>query len=342
MKFKNRTKFILLSFVAIMIIIASIAIGSVSISPLEIFSILGNKFFGTVLPENLPKTHPDLLINIRLPRVFLSFLVGAVLGICGTVMQSILNNPLASPFGLGVSAGSGLGAALVIVLGISSGVLGSFVLPIFGIIFGLLAVLIVIFFSNRIDRNFSNNTIVLTGMVLSLFLNAIITTLSATSSQSSQQINLWLLGSFSMKEWRYVQILLPIALVGVFIFFRYSKELDLMTFGEEQAMTAGLNLKAVKWILLCTIAVLVGVSVSFVGIIGFVDLIAPHIVRRFFGSKHRLVLPASAIFGGTFLTGCDLLARTLISPSEIPIGSITALIGAPFFIYIFFINRKKV
>lgn len=339
---KNKIKLIILILLSIIIVVLAIGIGSVFVSPKEIIEVFAFRLFGISLPDGFNTIFPNLIMDIRLPRVLLSFLVGAVLGICGTVMQSVLNNPLASPFALGISAGSGLGASIVIVLSISSGLLGAFLLPTVGIVFAILSVLVVMVCANRIDRNFSNNTIVLTGMVLSLFLNAIITTLSSTSPNHSQQITLWQLGSFSMKDWNYVWILLPIAIVGIILFMRYATELDLMTFGEEQALSVGLHLKKVKWILLCSIAVLVGVSVSFVGIIGFVDLIAPHIVRRFWGASHRWVLPASALFGGSFLTACDLLSRTLISPSEIPIGSITAFIGAPFFIYVFFINRKKV
>lgn len=339
---KNKTKFLLLCVAAVLVMIVSVGVGSVFISPKEIFAAIGNRLFGIELAQDANPVLVNLIMDIRMPRVFLSFLVGMILGICGAVMQSVLNNPLASPFSLGVSAGAGLGASIVIVLGVSLGILGAFLLPITGVVFALAAVLLVMVCANSIDRNFSNNTIVLTGMVLSLFLNAIITTLSASSPQNSQRITLWQLGSFSMKEWRYVWVILPIAIIGIAIFLRYTKELDIMTFGEETAKTVGLNLKLVKWVLLCTTAVLVGVSVSFVGIIGFVDLISPHIVRKLFGSNHKWILPASAVFGGTFLTACDLLSRTLISPSEIPIGSITAFIGAPFFIYIFFMNRKKV
>lgn len=179
------------------------------------------------------------------------------------------------------------------------------------------------------------------GMVLSLFLNAIMTTLSTANPDYTQRITLWQLGSLSMKTWKQLGPVALAALVCILAFWRLASELDLLSFGEEQASAMGLERKRVKWILVLLVALLTGTAVAFVGVIGFVDLVAPHIVRRIFGPSHRMLIPACAIFGGGFLSLCDLAARTLASPSEIPIGSITALIGAPFFLYIFFSSRKE-
>ena len=249
-------------------------------------------------------------------------------------MQSVLRNPLASPFGLGVSAGAGLGAALVIVAGVSSGLLGAFLLPSVSLCFALVTVVLVVGFATRLDRSLSNTTIVLTGMVVSLFLNAIMNLLSTLSPLYAQQISLWTLGSFSSKEWSQVAALAPVTLLCTLFFLRFSREMDVMTFGEEQAQAMGVALRA-------PFLVLTGTATAFVGIIGFVDLIAPHVVRRFFGAAHRRVIPAAALFGGAFMVLCDLAARTLVPPREIPIGSITALIGAPFFIYVYFSGRRR-
>ena len=144
-----------------------------------------------------------------------------------------------------------------------------------------------------------------------------------------------------MKEWSAVWVLAPAVLLGLLFFLCCAREMDVMTFGEEQAVAMGVDLRRMKRRLLGVVAVLTGAAVAFVGIIGFVDLIAPHVVRRWFGASHRRTLPAGALFGGTFLVLCDLAARTLIPPREIPIGSITALLGAPFFLYIFFHGRTR-
>ena len=338
---KTTLKVTLMAVIAAAALIFGIGIGSVYVSPADILAILGNRLFQIPLPESINPVYPKMVMDMRLPRVLMAFLTGAALAAAGTVMQSVLQNPLASPFGLGISAGAGLGAAVVMVMGLSSGILGMFFLPAVSLLGGLGTVILVIGFSSRIDRSMSNTTIILTGMVLSLFLNAIMSMLATVSTANAQRFNLCTLGSFSMKGWDSVLILFVVTVLCMLLFMFYAKEMDVMTFGEEQALSLGVNLKFVKRLLICIVAVLTGTAVAFVGIIGFVDLIAPHVVRRFFGSSHRLVLPASALFGGTFMVLCDLAARTLAVPREIPIGSITALIGSPFFIYIYFVKRKE-
>lgn len=338
---KTSAKVCGLAAAAALVLLVGIGVGSVFVSPAEIAAIFKNSLFGTPLPDGLGAVLPGLVMQIRLPRVLLAFLVGAALSVSGTVMQSVLKNPLASSYGLGVSSGAGLGAALVMVCGVSAGALGAFLLPLAGLLCGLATVAGVIAFSARIDRSLSNNTIILAGMVISLFLNALMSTVATANPNYTQRIMLWQLGSFSLKEWRFVFILAAVTLPGILLLMRFAGALDVMTFGEEQAAALGVDLKRTKRLLIGTAAVLTGTAVSFVGVIGFVDLIAPHVVRRFFGASHRLVVPMSALFGGAFMVACDLAARTLMSPSEIPIGSITALLGAPFFLYLYFAGRRK-
>ena len=279
-----------LAALAAVSVIAAVAVGSVHIPARDILAILADRLFGAGLPEGFSTVYPSMVMDMRLPRVLLAFLTGAALAMSGTVMQSLLQNPLASPFSLGVSSGAGLGAAIVIVTGLASGAGRMFLLPAVSLAFGLGTVFFVLWAAGRIDKGMSNLTIILIGMVASLFFNALMSLLATLSPAYAQRVNLWLLGSFSMREWARVWVLLP---------------------------------------------------VSFVGVIGFVDLIAPHVVRRFFGAGHRKVLPASALFGGTFMVLCDLAARTIAPPREIPIGSITALLGAPFFLYIYFAGRRR-
>ena len=337
----RQNKILLLTAAAFLSLTAGICVGSVAISPSAIAHVFANKLFGTALPADFPAVYPGLVWSIRLPRVLLAFLVGAGLAVSGAVMQSVLKNPLASSFGLGVSSGAGLGAAVMMVFGLGGGLLGTLLLPVVCLVCGFLSVVLAMAFAQKIDRSLSNNTIILTGMVLSLFLNAIMTTLAASSPDNTRRIMLWQLGSFSTREWKHVFPVAVVVPVCVLFFLSLHRELDLMTFGEEQAASIGVNLKRVKWLLIGGVSLLTGTCVAFVGIIGFVDLITPHIVRRFFGPTHRGLIPLSALFGGTFMVICDLAARTLASPSEIPIGSITALIGAPFFIYVFLMSRKK-
>jgi len=336
-----KIKIIITVCVSFAIIILGIGIGSVYIPPNDILSIIGHKAFGVDLPESIQITSVAILWNLRLPRALLAFVAGAALSVSGSVMQSVLRNPLASSYTLGVSSGASLGAGIVILFGASLPIFTAFSLPVMGFSFGLATIFIVVAFASRMDGRLENNTIILTGMVFSLFVNAIITLLSAMARHSVQRLIFWQMGSFSMKDWLTVYILAPLTIVGILIVAHYHRELDIMTFGEEQAKTMGVNLKKVKRLLLILAAALTGSVISFVGIIGFVDLIAPHVVRKIFGASHRYVIPLSAAFGGAFMVVCDLVARTIASPAELPIGAVTAIIGAPFFAYIYFSKRSK-
>jgi iron complex transport system permease protein len=337
---KTKSKIIISVLISISVIILGIGAGSIYVPPYDTVRILANKLFNSLLPLEIPDTYISIVWNLRLPRTLLAFIVGGSLAMSGTVMQSVLKNPLASSYTLGVSSGASVGAAIVIVTGFNIPFLNMFTLPAAGLVCGLLTVYLAVTFASRLDVNMENNTIILVGMVFSLFVNAILTLITSIARDHLAQLTFWQMGSFSLKDWSNVEVLFPVALVGVLMLMRYSRELDIMTFGEEQAFTMGVDVRKVKWILLGFSAALTGSSISFVGVIGFIDLIAPHVVRKFFGSAHRIVLPMSVLFGGSFMVISDLIARTAISPSELPVGAVTALAGAPFFAYVYFSERK--
>lgn len=295
-----------------------------------------NKIFNLPLNENITSPQVAIVWKIRLPRVLLAFLVGGCLAVSGSVIQSILKNELASPYTLGVSAGASLGAGLVIVSGVSIPILQGFTLPVIGFLFGLATVFTVIAFAAKIDKSMSNNTIILAGMVFSLFVNALLTTLTAFFTEDLESITLWKMGTFAMKGWSYVYMIMPFFIIGFMGVIRFTKEMDILTFGEEQAKLVGVDTKKIKTKLFIYCAILTGGSVALSGTIGFVDLIAPHIVRKIFGSNHKYVIPMSFLFGGCLMIVTDLIARTAFSPMELPVGAVTALIGAPFFAYIYF------
>ncbi len=337
---KNKNLIILTIPTVFLIICLGISIGSSNINILDTINILLNKMLNIPLRESINPKDISIIWSIRLPRVLLAFMVGGCLAVSGAVVQSILKNELASPYTLGVSSGASLGAGLVIVLGISIPFLGGLTLPIVGFLFGLLTVYSVITFSAKIDKTMSNNTIILAGMVFSLFVNAILTTITALFSEDIQSITMWQMGSFSMKGWSYVKALVPFLIIGIIGVLKYSKEMDILTFGEEQAKAVGVDTTKVKKRLFIFSTTLTGSAVALSGTIGFVDLIAPHIVRKIFGSKHSYVIPMSFLFGGSLMVITDLISRTIISPSELPVGAITALIGAPFFAYVYFKSKK--
>lgn len=330
-----------LAALALIALALGAAIGSVGVSPRTLIDVLANKLFGATLPEDVSDITVSILWTIRFPRAVCAFLIGAALAASGTVMQSVLRNPLASSYTLGVSSGASLFAAVVIVTGFTLPVLERYTVPLFGFLGGLGTVFLAMALAMRFNRNLENQTVILVGMVLSLFVNALLTLVTALSAERLSQLVFWQMGSFSALTWADAGLVLPVLLLSLVVLLRYSRELDLMTFGEEQALSAGVDLRRVKFLLIAVSALLTGTAVSLAGVIGFVDLIAPHVVRRIFGSNHRAVVPMSALFGGAFMVLADLLARTVLAPQELPVGAVTALIGAPFFAYVYFRRERR-
>lgn len=329
---------VLIGISCIIMLAAATAIGTVYIPPYQVLSTITENYFGVVLVENIDDITKSIILNVRLPRVLLAFLGGSGLAVSGVLMQSVLRNPLASSLTLGVSSGASLGASIAILFNVS--IFGFLTLPIFGLIAGLITVFLALGIASKIDRGFQNNSIILMGTAFSLFANAMITIIMAFAKDDLQSLVYWQMGSFAMRDERYITVLLPFVLVGIILSMYYSRQIDILTLGEEQAKTTGVNAKTMKWLLLSLSAIITGAIISVVGVIGFVDLFTPHVSRKIFGASHKYVIPASAMLGGVFMVACDLLARTLVPPLEIPVGAITAMIGAPFFIYLYYSKRN--
>ena len=327
------------AFFAVLSIIFGIGIGSVYVPPSDILSAISVRLFRNPMPEGLGSTTVNIIMDLRMPRVILAFLTGAALSASGAAVQSVLRNPLASPYTLGVSSGASLGAGIVIAAGFTF--LGQFTLAAAGLASALLTMFAAVAFTSRIDKSFESSTIVLTGMVISLFISAIVNLMANLADEKYKQILKWQMGSFSGRGWGYCAVLAVVSVICTAVYISRSRELDLMSFGDEQAASAGIDPAKTRRFLLIVMSVLTGTAVAFSGVIGFIDMIAPQIVRRIFGAKHSMVIPMSAMIGGTFMVICDIAARTLTPPSELPVGTVTALIGAPFFAYVFFRRRKK-
>ena len=323
------------------ILVLAIRQGSVYISLKDLFGIIGGHITGKGTPDGVEPMMDSIFWTIRMPRAVMAFLVGGALSMSGACMQALLQNPLASSYTLGVSSGASLGAALVLILEISIPVLSGFMLPFAGFVFGLATVVIALMLTSAIDRSVSNTTVVLIGMVLSLFVNGMMNLLSTLNADHSKQLVLWMMGSFSARGWKHCAILFPVCVAGFVCLMLMSRKMDIMSFGDLQAQAMGVDAKKTKIVAILVCSLLTGVSVAFTGVIGFIDLAAPHVVRKIFGPSHKLVIPMSFIYGGAFMALCDLISRTLLSPREIPVGAVTALIGAPFFAYVFFASRRK-
>lgn len=284
----------------------------------------------------------NILWNIRMPRVVLAGLVGAALAIAGAAFQGLLRNPLADPYTLGVSSGASVGAVMTLFFGISIPFLGSYTLPVMSMFGALVTMLAVIGFAKMVDRSMKMETVILTGIIFSSFLGSIISLMIALTGEELRQIIGWLLGSVSMRGWPHVQMALPFIAIGSFLLWLNRRELNAMLFGEDRARHLGVDVRKRKMVILIGGSVLTGAAVAVSGTIGFVGLVVPHITRLLWGSDHRHLLPLSFINGASLLILCDLVSRTIISPTELPIGVITAFIGAPVFAYVFFRQRKGV
>ncbi|MFJ5761292.1 FecCD family ABC transporter permease [Neobacillus sp. NPDC093182] len=321
-------------------VLVGISIGTVSVPIFTIIEIMMSKLFGSISLDQIDPMFSSIVLNIRLPRVILAGLVGASLAIAGAAFQGLLRNPLADPYTLGVSSGASVGAVLTLFFQLSIPVIGSFTLPLLSILFSWATIFFVLAFARKIERSMRVETIILTGIIFSSFLGALISLMIALTGDELRQIIGWLLGSVSMRGWEYIRIILPFFVLGSIILILNAKELNAMSFGEERAHHLGVNVQKRKLIILTAGSILTGAAVAVSGTIGFVGLVIPHLSRLLWGPDHRHLLPLSILTGSGFLILADLISRTIISPTELPIGVITALIGAPVFALILLQRRR--
>lgn len=278
-----------------------------------------------------------IVLLIRLPRMLLAALVGSGLAVSGAVLQSLFRNPMADPFILGISSGAAFGAAAVMMHGISFG-LGLFNLPFAAFLCGAATILLVYQLA-RVGRRVPTYTLLLSGIAVSAFMSACTSFLLFTSQGEFNQIIFWMMGGFAGRTWDHVLVALPFTVFGGLAFFTLSRPLNALMFGEESALYLGIQVERLKKVLLAGTVIVTGAAVAVSGPIGFVGLITPHVVRLFVGPDHRVLLPVSILTGAIFLIVADMVSRTLIAPAELPIGVVTALCGAPFFLFL--LKRKR-
>ncbi len=331
-----------LVFAAIMLAVffLCVAVGSVSVPLDDTITIIWNTVLGKPIPADI--VSPSIIASVRLPRVLCVALVGASLSICGAAMQGLLRNPLADGSTLGVSSGASLGAVIAIAFGISIPSLPLAGTVIMATAFAFLSLLIILGLSLRIDRSLSTNTIILIGVIFSMFTSSIMQVIITFAADRVQQITFWTMGSLSGSSYQNaVMLLVSLAICGGVI-LAHARELNAFAIGEENALHIGVNVKRVKLVILIAVSVLIGVCVSIGGTIGFVGLVTPHMVRMITGPNHKRLLPASLFGGAIFLMLADLVARMLLNPRQLPIGVVTSFIGALIFITIFFRTRRKI
>lgn len=314
----------------------AISVGTVSISLAEIFAILWRQVFSDASGHY--ELNHYIVWQIRLPRIAAAVITGVALAMGGVIMQAIFRNPLASPYTLGVSSGAAFGAALAIVLGTSLfGVRlaqsGQTLIAINAFLFGCLSLAFVYAVAQL--REGSTTVLLLAGVALSSLFGAGVSALSYFSNNEAlRNLTVWLMGGFWGVNWGALAILTPITLLTLAVLMFHAWELNAIGSGEEVAETLGIHVKRVHLVTLATVTLAASAAIAFSGVIGFIGLVAPHITRSFVGADNRYLIPGSALTGGLMLLAADTIARTLIAPTEIPVGIITALFGAPFFLYI--------
>lgn len=330
---------LLVAFCAVFVL--SLNIGFAHIPFRDILIILTKPFLGNLVDSSgIPGTSVTIISQIRLPRVLCGALVGAALATAGVTYQGIFRNPMADPYVIGASTGASVGSALVIVLGVGISFFGVNTLQIFAFV-GSVSTVLVVYTISRVGSKVPVATLLLTGIAVSLFQNAIVTYLKTVATDRTLHgLTFWLIGSLVPTEnWDKVYAILPLIVVGAIISYLYSRDLNILALGEDQAQHLGVEIEKVKRILLVSGALMTAAAVSISGLIGFVGLIIPHVTRVLIGPDHRVLLPTSAVVGASFLMVCDAVSRVIMGSGEAPVGIITALTGAPFFIYL--LRRKR-
>lgn len=320
-------------------IVLSVRLGTVSMTVAEQASMVLQLLTGEAF-----STNSYIVFHIRLPRIVMAIITGMALACAGVIMQALLRNPLASPFTLGVSSGAAFGAALAIVLG--AGVFGinvvtggQWLIAANAFIFGCLAVFAV--YGIAQIRKGSTTVLLLAGVAIGQLFSAGVSAIQYFSSNAAlKDLIVWLMGGFWGAEWQVIQFLLPLTVIVFLFLWKLSWDLNTLSSGEEVASSLGVNVRRLRLTALVLSTLLASSTIAFTGIIGFIGLVAPHISRMIIGTDNRFLLPCSCLIGAILLLLSDTVARTVLSPVEIPVGIITSLLGAPFFIYLLLRKQK--
>ncbi|MEW8955677.1 FecCD family ABC transporter permease [Clostridium sp.] len=335
--------FILLILVLILTMIISVSLGASDISIKDGALILLNRLpiINNYIDDSYIKESTKIiLLNIRMPRVLMASLCGSILSVVGGTFQGLFKNPMADPYVLGLSSGAALGASIAIILGLDKYIFGMGLVSIIAFIFSLITAFVVYNLS-RVGRKVPTVNLLLSGISVSFFASSIISLIMILNSDKVEKIVFWTMGSLNGASIKEVIMLFIVGIIGITVIIIYSKDLNIITIGEESAVNLGVNTERVKTILIVCSALMISFCVSFTGVVGFVGLIIPHIVRILSGPNHKTLTLLSAVLGGIFLVICDTLSRIVIPPTEIPVGIITSLFGAPFFIYLLNKDKRK-
>jgi iron complex transport system permease protein len=322
--------------------VAGLSMGAVSLSAPRVFLEVLDHVPGVRVHSGLTPREAAIVWQLRVPRVVLGFLVGGMLAVSGASYQGVFRNPLADPYLLGAAAGAGLGATIAIGGHVTSAVGPVGTVPVAAFAGALVAVFLAYFVSTVGGRDPSPAVLLLSGVAVMTFLTAIQTFLLQRSSDTIREVYTFILGRLTTAGWHDVLVVIPYAAVSVTILFVHRRTLDVLAVGDDEATSLGMHVTRTRLIIVCAASLATAAAVAVSGLIGFVGLVVPHVVRMVFGSSFRIVLPLSILFGGAFLTLADLVARTAMAPAEIPIGVVTAVFGAPFFVLVLRTRKRLV
>ncbi|MBM4425138.1 MAG: iron chelate uptake ABC transporter family permease subunit [Chloroflexi bacterium] len=312
-------------------VVLAVAIGAVSVPPLAVIELTLSRLLSLPRPALYPETFDTILFEIRLPRVAITALIGAALAASGSTYQGLFRNPLADPYLVGVASGAGLGATLALGLNLHHTALGLNATPI-GAFLGAVITVAVVVISAQVGRTTPVSTMLLAGVAIGSFTTAVTTFLMLLSPDGLRRAFTWLLGGYNGGGWQPFWIVLPYLIVGLIILQFNARALNVLQLDEEQARQLGINVERLKLTVVAAATLITAAAVAFGGLVGFVGLVVPHVLRMIAGPDYRRLIPLSAIGGAAFLVIADLVARTIIAPTELPVGVVTALAGAPFFI----------
>ncbi len=316
----------------------AVSFGPVRIPVPTVWAIILNRFVPGLIEADWPPTLATIVLDVRLPRVILAGLVGSALAAAGATYQGLFRNPLADPYILGVASGAALGASVAIVALPSTALLPVSPVPALAFTGAVLAVAAV-YLLGRVDHRLPTTTLILAGVAVGSFLSALNTYVMILGGNRIVQIIAWLLGGFTGANWFQVTLMLPYLLAGLLVLIAFGYRLNVLQLEDEEARQLGVDVDRLRLLLAVSGALITAAAVAVSGIIGFVGLVVPHLVRLVFGPNYRTLLPLTALAGAGFMVLADLAARTLLSPVEVPVGVVTAFVGGPFFLFL--LQRRK-
>lgn len=332
---KRKIIFIILLIIYAILVVVATSLGAATIKPYTVLEAILKKIplFGHYINGDVSQTELTIIFKVRMPRIIMASLVGIGLSVVGASFQSLFKNPMADPYVLGISSGAALGAAFAIVLKLPSASASLSVVTISAFI-GAVVTTIFVYNIAQVRGRVTTTNLLLAGCAVSFLMSSMISIIMVFNQEEVNKIVFWMMGSFNASSFKNIYIVAPIILVGTVVIYFFYRDFNLMLIGEDSAKSLGTDTEKLKKLIILISSMIIAVSVAFSGIIGFVGFLVPHIVRLLFGPNNKALIPFSALGGAIFLLFSDTISRTVAAPAELPVGAVTALIGAPYFIYL--------